>query len=423
MDIRVATRVVAVVSMGLGSLAGAEVPRHEQGDPIGEITLEQALAAALARNPGLRVAALEPDARSGALIQAGMYPNPSLEVEASSGPGPTASGGELAVRLRQGLEPWGRVDAKESLASRAVTVSRAALRGARFELELEVRRAFVEVLVAQEGVALAEAEARLAQEVSAAAEARVAAGSSPPLDLARTRILGAMARSGLTVAQARLQEARIRLARTWGVDRASFSRVEGRIRGTGHPSWSGLVARLGEHPVISTLEAMVEEAEARFRLEGLEAMPPVGLVLGAQRTSPEEGLALVLGLELGIPAFDRNQGRVAEARARVIQARARLAARVAEARSRLRERLERLRAEDVRVRELEGEVLPGAEAIFQGAKRAYEAGKLGILELLDAQSGLILARRELLAAKRDQGLAWLAVLETAGTTGDEEEDE
>jgi cobalt-zinc-cadmium efflux system outer membrane protein len=66
---------------------------------------------------------------------------------------------------------------------------------------------------------------------------------------------------------------------------------------------------------------------------------------------------------------------------------------------------ERLQAAAAEARTLQGEVLPGAQSVFDATTKGYELGKFGFLDVLDAQRTLLLSRTQYLRALAQAQLA------------------
>jgi outer membrane protein, heavy metal efflux system len=127
-------------------------------------------------------------------------------------------------------------------------------------------------------------------------------------------------------------------------------------------------------------------------LERTKARPDITLSLGTQRDSELGRSQAVIGVSVPLPLFDRNQGAIREANRR--------ADRAADEQQQTRQRLlvelqdasSRLTVADAALRTLQAVVLPAAHQAHEAASRGFEAGKFGVLDVLDAQRSLLQAR-------------------------------
>ena len=187
-------------------LAASAVPSAGVREPSGELTLRQALALALAGNPDLAAISWEVRAGDPRILQAGLIPNPELGIEFENFLGSEPSRGfetlETTLSISQLVEMGGKRAARIRLASSEKAVSIWEYEAKRADLVAEVAKSFVEVLSAQDRLALAEEMARLAKEVQDVVAARVTAGKISPVE--ETKASVAMSISGIDLERARL---------------------------------------------------------------------------------------------------------------------------------------------------------------------------------------------------------------------------
>jgi cobalt-zinc-cadmium efflux system outer membrane protein len=120
------------------------------------------------------------------------------------------------------------------------------------------------------------------------------------------------------------------------------------------------------------------------------------------------------GIEITLPLFDRNQGRIEEARASV--QRAEQDARRIESELGVQLELANQRC-SLAARQLtvhEETIEPAAARGLAQARAGYRAGRVAFLELLDAQRTFARARTRTLELRRDLGLATAELASLAG---------
>ena len=143
-------------------------------EPTGTLTLAAAIDLALTANPELSAAANELQAVEGAVIQAGVLPNPDISstVEDTQNKATRTT----TVQINQMIELGGKRAARIASAERGRDVAAAELAAKRQEVRASVVGAFFDVLVAQERVLQAEDLLGLAKRATQAASRRVTAG-------------------------------------------------------------------------------------------------------------------------------------------------------------------------------------------------------------------------------------------------------
>ena len=152
-----------------------------------------------------------------------------------------------------------------------------------------------------------------------------------------------------------------------------------------------LEVRLAEAEQVSAEASLRQEIVAR-RLD-----PSVGL--GVRHVRELGDVALVAGLSMPLPLFDRNQGNIEAARANIRAAEARRAGALATTIVRGRNAITNVEAATVRVEALERAAIPEAAEALRLAQLSYQAGRSSLLELLDAQEAYTSAQSALIDAR------------------------
>jgi cobalt-zinc-cadmium efflux system outer membrane protein len=105
-----------------------------------------------------------------------------------------------------------------------------------------------------------------------------------------------------------------------------------------------------------------------------------------------------MGLSVPIPVFDRNQGGTLEARYRLAKAEQERQASRVRVRTALARAYAELSASFAEATSLKNNVLPGARSAFEAAGEAFQQGKFGYLDVLDAQRTLFEATAQYIEA-------------------------
>lgn len=376
------------------------------------LTLPQALDRAQAGSPLITAAEANVRAAEGRARQAGLPPNPEISVEAEnfSGSGPYDGFGsaETTFAFEQRLELGGKRGSRLAVARAEIEVARLRLAVARADVAKDVRSAFADAVAAEERVTLAREALLRAEDLSRVVGILVDAGREPPLRALRARSAVEEARAKAQAAEAEAASTRRALATLIGVDGESLTLVaEPPVRfalaGPLDPTTS-LDVRLAD------LEFAV--ANATIGRERSAGAPDVTLQAGIRRFEDTGDQAVIFGFSAPIPVIDRNQGNIAAARADADAADARRRLALAEAIRRNRDAEAALKTAEARVAVLETRTVPQAEESLRLTRLGYEAGKFPLLEVLDAQDALAIAKEDLIAARLDRARA-IAALERA----------
>jgi outer membrane protein, heavy metal efflux system len=415
---RFLTAVVAGVATGAIALAQSPPP----------LTLEQALARALARSPQRQGAAAMAEGAKTAARFAGAWPNPAVDLRAenwtfgswkwspSSDPSAPPSLDAFVV-LSQPVELGGKRAARRAIGDAELQAAEAFLAQVERALVFETTRLFLDVVRSREMLTALEQNRDEMRALQRAMGARVGEGMSAASDLAkfqaetarletqtlRTRIelnrslslLGAVLQTGSPVSADQL------------VEPAAAVPPEGEV--------SELVARaLARSPDVRAAVAKEARATHALALERARRVPDTMFSGGYKRTGGFDGG--VLGVTVSLPVFDRNQRGVAvatgETRA-AMQERLGVEARVA---ADVRSSLEAARLLDARARRIDDELLRPAEVVRVAARSAFREGAADILSLVDAERVYLEARREALLVRFD---ALAAAIEVRVILGEE----
>ncbi len=401
---REATLALALLA-GVNSRAAAS----ETTNPTGPITLRDALGLALTQSPDLSSFAWETRAREARVLQAGRFANPSLGIlaedlgmDVSATSSLAAIQRQTTVQLSQLVELGGKRGARRDVATAQRDLATMDYEAARLDLLTRVAESFVDVVSAQEAVALATNTLEIAQRLHEAIAARVAAGVVSPLEETKSGVGLALARIEATKAGRALETSRVQLAASWGSHEARFERADGDLAIlTAPPSLSDLRTLLAKNPDLARWASEVAEREAVSVFENSKRWPDITLTAGYRRFAETPDRAWLVGASIPLPIFDRNRDGVEEARSRLNKARdeqraveARLNAALVAAHTGVTSAFDEVAA-------IETTVLPGAQTAFDGTEEGYRAGKFSLLDLLDAQRSLVNVKTQRLRALGD----------------------
>lgn len=375
-------------------------------EPSGELTLQQAITAAMARNPELSASEFDLRAADAQVTQAGLRPNPELAVEFENfGGGGAASGAdtlETTLRLGQVLELGGKRARRIDVARAGLDVTTIERQAQQLDLLADVSRRFIDVVAAQESLALADESVRLAERTLSAISTRVDAARSPEAERRRAVIALTRARLDAQRAETALKAARNGLAATWGSSAPAFQSARAnlfRLQDVGR--WDELLNRLQQSPDFLRFASAARLREAELRLAQAEIRPDLRVEAGLRRFEETNDQAFVAGFSLPLPVWNRNQGAIREAEIRRGQVRVAERAAWVRAQAILSALYAAVRSAGEAVRTLREQALPQAEAALELTQSGYERGRFSYLELAAAQQDLLDVQRDAIAFAAD----------------------
>jgi len=409
--VALAVLLAPVLLLGRPSSARAE-------DPV--LTLRDALARTLQSNPDLSAYRYVLKAQDARITQAGLKPNPTLNgsLENVLGTGDTKGldAAEFTIGLSQLIE-------LNDLRGKRVSVAQFEREGLeteghirRLDALAETTRRFVSLVSQQEEHGLTHLAVELAERTASAVEKRVAAAKSPLAERDRAAVALERAKAADAHAEHELLAARYDLAASWGATTPDFNQVQADLYAL--PSVAGydqLLAALERTPDLSRYlsEARLRESEVTLALASRN--PGVELGAGLRRLQATQDTAAVFSVGVPLPIYNKNQGLIAEARARKEGAAAERAAALVKARTQLfrdyRELLDRQRE----VSALRERALPRMESALAATEYAYERGRYSYLELVDAQRELLDVRDALIEAATQYHQTLIEIERLTGT--------
>lgn len=378
-------RVAACILCCIGAAAQAQPPAPA-------LTLAAAQAKVMRSSPTLQALAHEVAAQDGAVRQAGAMLNPELSALLEDTQHATRT---TTIQLTQPIELGGKRAARTGAAEGERDVSRAVLSAKRAELRANTSIAFHTLLAAQARLELADTTLALAKQALAGATSRVAAGKNSPVDETRARIAMSGAEIELVQARGDVDNARETLAALWGGAAGDLKAIAGTLNQLPPAEpLADLLARLEQAPGLVRARVELRRRMALGRVETARRMPDIALTVGSKKDEQLGRRQAVFGVSVPLPLFDRNQGRIHETAQRTEQARDELAAAQAALASELRIAHSRLTVARSQAASLQADHLPGARSTYEAARKGYEYGKFGILDVFDAQRVLLQAQAQ-----------------------------
>lgn len=363
--------------LGWSQLASAET-----------VTLDQAVARAAEAAPIIRADEAAVAAARAGRQQAGVRPNPSVTVEAEnfigSGRYDIFRQAEITATYSQPIERGGKRDARVNLAERDVGVAQASARVTRLELAALVQRAFLDVLIADEVVKIADYRLSVERGMEREALRRVRGYKDPLFVETRAAARVAQAKIGVDQAQARQRTARAALAGFWGGNGEALEVSGELMRGGAVPSLSAADLQLAE--------ARVARASAAVAVEQSRRVQDYTVSGGTRFFRDTNDVALVAGVTIPLGRFDRNQGNIERAQAERLRLELTAEANRLE---RLR-RLASLRADADAARDraqaTEREVYPRASKALAQVREGYNRGGFSFRDMQDAADAILVSQ-------------------------------
>jgi cobalt-zinc-cadmium efflux system outer membrane protein len=304
-------------------------------DPVNGLSLEQAIARAIEREPSLRAARSQVEMAQGTKIQASLRPNPSVSFERREEPGGTDHLTQLGVEWP--LELFRR-SGRIAVADREVAIAQLAVADRERVLAADVRGRYGDVLATIRDLALLDEIVAATQNQFDLLRSRVEQGASPPLERDLLDVEFRRVQAERLLQAARTETAVFELKRVLGMKadatltvRETFEALVQRESAVS-PQVRDMSTTVEQRADVREAAARIDTAVAkidRAQSEGRFDVSLFGNYMRMDSGFPQRGFAPDGGLErvrgqfsywsagamVTIPVLNRNQGAVAVARA------------------------------------------------------------------------------------------------------------
>lgn len=369
-----------------------------------DLSLAEALRRADAQNPSLLAQGYAGRAAEALIDQASVRPNPVLGVELENFAGTGAFRGvdavESTVQVSQAFERGGKREKRVTVARRERDVADREFAVRRAEVFAATVTAYVDVIAAQERLALSTTALALAQETAATVALRVKSAVGPASESSRARATLALARADHARAESSLAQARATLAASWGGGAADVPTLARTLPvPTALPAQDALLAKLAAHPRFDLQQAAISSRRASLQLARSQTAQDITVAGGVRFLRESSDAALVAGVSVPIPFRGQNQGAIRAARETLAGSEQAALALDAELRAAFTAAWQDLAAARTVARDLRADALPATEEALVIVRRAYAQGELPLLDVLEIQRAHAVLRREILDAE------------------------
>lgn len=388
-------------------------------------SIQQAVEFALQNNGDLKALQEEKGVREAGKIRAGLYPNPVLELDGTTGElSGSPSENSLSVGISQEFLTMGKRGKRLAVTEKEIESFDRQIDNSGRLLTEEVKTTFYDMLLAEKRVELADRSIALNNQLLDVTKQRLEAGDIPELEVNLARVEVARSEGRKVEAERDLYPAKARLLTLMGLSTDEVTSFSGALEAKSFvkslEELKGLA--LAKRPDLRALEAERAKSDAEITLARAEGVPNVTAGLGYQRENTaievsgsevkDRDNLIGLKLSIPIPLFDRNQAGIREAQARKGSAENRHAfARLAAERE-VEAAYARLATADKTLAIYAKDIIPQLEENLKLVQEAYRLGEVGILTVIEEQKKFFEVNDRYLAALYNRRTA-LAKLEAA----------
>ena len=379
-------------------------------------TLNQVMQLALQHSPLMNGAEAVLEQSQSQRVTAGAYLNPTITGSAGRGairdPSTGVSITERTITLEQPFEWLGKRTARQQAADAGVAGALAGMDETRVILMAEVKRAFFQVLFAQQDAQLARENLKTVEDLVKLVSARVSTKEAPKFELVKATVELQKSRKDLARADNALLVARAKLDTVTGKAMGERFAIQGSFEPirTGMDLQSLTEQGLNRHPTLRRQQKAVEQAEFTIEQERASRMPNVAVIGQYHREAGDE--SFTAGLSVPLPIWYRRQGEIGTAMGTHRRAQAERVRVQQELEQTITQHFQEVRTAQEQMQVFEQGLLYQAKEALDIAQFSFRHGVASLLEVIDAQRVYRQTLLEYAQARADHSIA-LALLERA----------
>jgi outer membrane protein, heavy metal efflux system len=370
-------------------------PSHASG-PV--LTLDEAEQRALAVNPEIRVAARQLALEETRVPLAGALDDPSLSYRGWGVPFRQPwnyNAAQNMFMIGQTFPGFGKRGLRTEIARGDVAEAKAALDNVKLDIQVRVRKAFYDLLRAQDELRIHDDHVGIARQAVEAARIKYTVGKVPQQDILKAQVALTRLAEHLIHFEQDAEIARARLNTLLARDPATPIEVGGDYSVPAQlPDKDSLQKlALASRPDLAQIRAAIEKSRQEQALAAKSYAPDVTLA-GGYMLMPggsKDRNSYMVEASITLPWFNRGRhdAEIAEARAKVSEQDARLSAIQNIAFGQIQEALAQVRAAKRLADVYQNGLRPQAEATLRSTVIAYENDHTDFLNLLDSQTAVI----------------------------------
>ena len=380
-------------------------PSAQPAGGAGAVTVDELVARALAESPDLNAARAELEATRGRVTQAGLRPNPTLDLAGQKALGPDNN---LMVGVTLPLDLNGRKAGRVAVAERELAMKRAGVADRERRLRAEVRMKAGEWFAARRNLAFTDELLQANRAALFVVEARAREGAAPPLEASLLLVEVNRLEATRRLLESRAEILALQLRALAGLPPETPLTLRGDLASlpmVPDPSQAAFRA-VTLRPDLEMARLDIALAQARIEKETAEGGWDASVSLGYQRQDfgyPLNGLTSTGetrpiqdvfhyfggGITVTLPVRNRNQGNVAAARGDLQAAERRLEFATLIVGHEVAAALIQYDAAQRALELYTRGVRAVAQQNLQTVRQAHELGRISLLEVIAEQRRLI----------------------------------
>lgn len=294
------------------------------GNTAGQVfTFEQAFKIALQNNPNLKIEVQKSKAARGFYHQSGLYPNPTVLLQAEdiggSGAFKSFESAETTLSIFQPIPLGNRLYYQQQAAFSEYIASIFNITVEKTRLYIAVGLAYIDTLYAEQWHLVTIKLKKLNEHIVAEIQRRVTAGIGAQLDLKLAQIKLGDAKIQEKQALRNALQSRSKLEQIINCKLAPNRHLTDIGLPHLHMSWKEIKTKINTSPQLKEKILQLKARRANIVSAKKNIWPNLTVQAGARHFSDDDENAAVISVSAPIPVFDANQGNIATAEAQYTQ--------------------------------------------------------------------------------------------------------
>lgn len=383
------------------------------------LSLQEISRTALSNHPRVAKAMQAIDASKGKTLQAGLYPNPTLNVSGDELGDRTGPPGIWTLKVDQEIVTAGKLGLSRAVAAREIDQATLAVLAEQYSVLASVRAAYCEASGLKQREEILVGLTDIAGQSLLNGKKLLDAGQLARLDYIQLELERERIEAELDAVRREIPTAFRRLAAIAGVAQLPIQPLEAIVL-PNLPTYDLEAIKdvvTHQHPDVKAAKIGIQKSQLALQRATIEPIPNVTVSSGYTRQSQNRSNDWLVGVSVPLPTWNRNQGNVLTAQADVNSS----IQEVSRVENALIDQIANSHrvytAAVARAERYRTQIIPRAEETLKLSRDAFKGGQFEYLRVLQAQRALTESKLEWNKSLTE---AWKAAAEMSGPLLEEE---
>lgn len=371
------------------------------------ISFSEAKELILSSHGGLSAARIEIEAAKEGISQAGVLPNPGVNVLLDN-----FGNHEMEASLGQSFEFGGKRKFRSEMARKEFDAAVNASKMIQIEVESEMIRRFVPITITESKLSLLDSLIAISSRNKKQIELRVNSGASKKTDLIRAEIEVEQYTQQRNEYIRQIKQARQKFASLGGRNEDKLLNIKAAlITQVQIPALEKLQKAILASPEVAAYDIEYSRLLSREKILKSDAVPDLNISAGVLTNTIENKYSPLLGMSMNIPIFNRN---IAALKQTTLQKKATLAKKENAAEflmTEINDIYSRIMTIEQQMSTLSSSTIPKAEQAYSMLQEYYNSGSTGYLDMTEMRTEMLSLQLQLLELQSERFVALADIMQ------------